>query len=409
MAARKSKIAEPVARSSKRDIIEALKADINKRYAGKGVMMRGDEYEAPFMVLRRPSGILELDLACGGGLPTGGVSEIIGPESSGKSSLLNLYFRRQQELQGEEAVLGIAMTEQPYDKGHAKFNCGVEIALHAKEVTVFERKNGSLSDEKRASLSRQIGYFEEFEAGTAEVLYEMILDALESGAFDIIGIDSWGALLTEYEDDNALTSGNKPGGSAGINARFATKIASMMTVPRDSRRNYTSIVGINQYRDNIGHSNAMASQMTNMKVSGGWALRHLKLLSIYLEGGALWDKVDGKNVKLGRKVKWTIMKGKAGCSDGATGEFNILYGKGIDILSANLMTAVRQGVAVQKGAWIQLVDSDGKEILKANGRDRLIEELEKDPEVAKVMEEEVLKAAARDSDSLVLNYRPLPD
>ncbi|MDP6495993.1 MAG: hypothetical protein QGI09_11410, partial [Dehalococcoidia bacterium] len=56
---------------SRRDLAAQLKADINKRHKGRGIMMSGDEYEAPFMVVRRPSGIIDLDIACGGGLPPG--------------------------------------------------------------------------------------------------------------------------------------------------------------------------------------------------------------------------------------------------------------------------------------------------------------------------------------------------
>jgi len=411
MAKRKTAARKEGPKLSRRDRIQELKARINKNYGGKGVMMSGDEYEAPFLVLRRPSGIVELDIACGGGLPAGGLSELIGKTSSGKTTLMNQYFRRQQQLRGDDATLAIAMTEHKFDKGHAKFNCGVVLPIHKREIAAFEKTHRRiLDDAERLKMSETLGVFEEIGSDIVDTLYEIILDCVEDKTFDIIGIDSWGAVLTKVAQEAEMDA-RIPGGAALINTMFVNKIAGLFAVPRGGEMNYTSVLGVNQYREKIGGKNMRAGDMTNMSVQGGNALKHLKLLSIYLDSSAYWKEVQGKNKRIGKKVKWTIYKGKAGCHDGASGEFNLIYGKGLDIAGANMMSALKRGIIRQRGAWLTIVDSsDETEILKANGKVKMTEALENDPEVHEWLVDEVVRYAIKEEGAIVnTNYLPPED
>jgi len=360
--------------------LDAFEKHVAKEYKGKGLLMNGDEYEAPFMVRRIPTGILELDLALNGGFPCGGVSEIIGAESSGKTTLLNQVFRYQQQIQGKEACLGIAMTEQPFDKGHAKFNCGVDIAIHAKEIEAIEATlKRKLSKEEKAAMGNQTGVFKELAAGTVEALYDMLLDAVGSKAFHVIGLDSWGSILTESESDSTMQDKMYAGGGgASVNASWARRLSPEFVVPREGERNYTALIGINQYRIKM-NANPKAGPMKQMSVQGGHALKHIKLVSVFLESFDLVEEVGGRRKQIGKRVKWTVMKGKAGCHDGGKGEYQIRYGVGIDILREHLMAATLRGVVVNKGAWYYLMDSsDDTVVLKACGKDAFLELLKKE-------------------------------
>lgn len=411
MAKRKTAARKEEAKTSRKDRIRDLKAQINKNYNGKGVMMSGDEYEAPFLVLRRPSGIVELDIACGGGLPAGGLSELIGKTSSGKTTLMNQYFRMQQLLRGEDATLAIAMTEHKFDKGHAKFNCGVTLPLNRHEIVAYEKTyRRVLTDVEKLRMAEEIGVFEEIGAGIVDTLYEIILDCVAGSDFDIIGIDSWGAVLTKVAQEADMDA-RIPGGAALINTMFVNKIAGLFAVPQGGKMNYTSVLGVNQYREKIGNKNMRAGDMTNMSVQGGNALKHLKLLSIYLDSAALWKEIKGKNKRIGKKVKWTIFKGKAGCHDGAAGEFNLIYGKGLDIVGANVMSAFTRGLIHQSGSWLTIIDpSDGTEMLKAQGKEKLSAALEQDPEMHEWLVDEVIKYAIEEEGAIVnTNYLPPDD
>ena len=412
MAKRKTAARKKVEGPSRREVITDLKATINKRYKGRGVMMSGDEYEAPFLVLRRPSGLIELDIACGGGLPAGGLSELIGKTASGKTTLMNQYFRMQQQLQGEETMLAIGMTEHKFDKGHAKFNCGVALPMNRREITAYEKTyRRVLTEVERLKMVEEIGIFEEIGADIVDTLYEIILDCVESGKLDIIGIDSWGAVLTKVAQEAEMDA-RIPGGAALINTMFVNKISGLFAVPQDGQMNYTTVLGINQYREKIGGKrNMRAGDMTNMSVQGGNALKHLKLLSIYLDSAALWKEVKGKNVRVGKKIKWTIYKGKAGCHDGAAGEFNLIYGKGLDIEGANMMAAMQRGIIVASGSWLSLVDSsDGTVILKSQGKARMAADLAADPDIHEWMRDEVFRYAIEEEGAIVnTNYLPPVD
>src|SRR5687767_369899 len=65
-----------------------LSQSINKQYNGKAIVREGKEISNTF-ILRRPTGITSLDIALGGGFPAGGLSQVIGKDSSGKSYLVN--------------------------------------------------------------------------------------------------------------------------------------------------------------------------------------------------------------------------------------------------------------------------------------------------------------------------------
>jgi RecA/RadA recombinase len=398
MAAKKRKTASRGGGPSRQERRQAFQAHIKKEYKDTGLIMRGDEYEAPFMVRRIPTGILELDLALNGGFPCGGVSEIIGAESSGKTTLLNQVFSYQQQILGKEAMLGIAMTEQPFDKGHAKFNCGVNIAIHPKEIDAIEATlKRKLTKEERAIMGSQTGEFDEFAAGTVEALYDMLLDAVASRTYHVLGLDSWGSILTEAEEgSNMQDKMYAGGGGANVNASWARRLSPEFVVPKDGNRNYTALIGINQYRMKM-NANPKAGAMKQMSVQGGYALKHIKLVSIFLESFDLWEETSGKRKRIGKKIKWTVMKGKAGCHDGGTGEYEIRYGIGIDILREHLMAGLLRGLIVSKGSWYYLIDpSDDSEIFKAQGKDAFLDLLKNEDGALEWLRDSVIDYEVRE-------------
>ena len=404
----KKQAVEKTAALSRREKLMALKEQINKDFKGKGVMMAGDEYEAPFMVMRRPSGLIELDIATGGGLPAGGVTEIIGSTSAGKTTLMNQYFKMQQDLRGNDAALAVAMTEGKFDKGHAKFNCGVRLPLAKAECAAFEKTWGRpLTEEEKAKMREEVGFFEELAAGTVETLYEMILDVVQDGLYDVVGIDSWGSFLTQAMADGSMGDRHYAG-AAGPNTLFANKINPLFALPVEGEMNYTTLIGINQYREKM-NANAMAGEMGRMNVQGGNALKHLKLVSIFLSGKGKWEEVKGRKRLVGKTITWQIYKGKAGCHDGPKGEFDIIHGLGIDTASANLLAAARRGIVEKKGSWLTLRDpKTGDEWAKTQGTSKMADLLRQDPDMEAAMNEATLRFAVEEEGAqLVTNYLPL--
>jgi recombination protein RecA len=340
--------------------IDALKASINKQFNGKAVLRQGEEITNVFM-LRRPTGVTSLDLAIGGGLPAGGLTQIIGKYSSGKSYLCNKIMATAQETYGEDFAGAACMTEQRYDKYFAKKHCGLRVACSDEEIAVHQhgalRVGGEMFTEDNIKWFKdQVGYFTEAVGSTAEELLEIACQQVESNLFQVLLIDSFGALLTkaEAEAEDGLEQKHY-GGAANVITAFMHRLHAALNLPdKYGRPNMTTVIGINQYRDNVGRD----AQYRPMKVAGGNALAHGKLLDIHIEQGSkIWHQLSGNDkVQVGKEINWEIMKGKAGCHDGGRGTYKFFlgehgYGFGVDIYSDLLVAGLETEVIEQSGAW----------------------------------------------------------
>src|SRR3954468_18617480 len=116
--------------------LAALTAGISKQYSGRAVLMQGKDISNTFM-LRRPTGIIGLDLRLGGGFPAGGLSQVIGKESSGKSFVVNKTIANCQSIYGKDTAISICMTEMPWDKSFAKWWCDVRVAFSEQEIATL--------------------------------------------------------------------------------------------------------------------------------------------------------------------------------------------------------------------------------------------------------------------------------
>lgn len=345
----------------RKSAINAMMATVNKQFKGGAVIRQGSDIMNVFM-LRRPTGVMSLDLKIGGGIPAGGMTQIIGQFSSGKSYLTNLIMAEAQRNYGEEFAGAACMTEQRYDKHFAKWRCGLRVALSNEEIAVLRqgyRQNGypdfEFTPEMMVWLKEQVGTFTETLGSTAEQILEVAVQQVESNLFQVVLIDSFGALLTkaEAEAEEGLEQKHR-GGAAMVVTQFMHRLHAALNLPdRFGRPNTTSVIGINQYRDNVGKD----AQWKPMKVAGGHALAHGKLLDIHVEQGARIKHIDNREVTIiGKEVNWEILKGKAGCHDGPKGTYKFYFGEhgqgfGIDIYSDLIVAGLETNVLRQAGAF----------------------------------------------------------
>lgn len=341
--------------------IDLLQQQINTQFKGGVVLRQGSQITNVFM-LRRPTGITSLDIAIGGGVPAGGLTQIIGKFSSGKTYLVNRILSEVQRIYGEEFAASANMTEQRYDKNFAKWLCGLRLALSDGEIAVLRqgyRENGTpdfeFTDEQVTWLKDKVGYFIEGVGATAEQLLEVAVQQIESNLFQVVLIDSFGALLTkaEAEAEEGLEQKHR-GGAAMVITQFMHRLHAALNMPdKYGRPNTTSVIGINQYRDNVN-----AGLYGNpMKQAGGNALAHGQLLNIHIEQGARIRHVVGKEQKIiGKEINWEILKAKAGAHDGPKGTYKLYTGElgipfGVDIYSDLISAGLQVGVIEAKGSW----------------------------------------------------------
>lgn len=344
---------------SRNDRIELVKARINKAYAGKGAILSGDEFSNIFM-LRRPTGIANLDLALGGGWPAGGLSQIIGEDNAGKTYLADRTMVESQRIYGEESAISACMTESKFDKKFAKEKVGLHISFSPLEIEMIEQSRAKdglppLTDVNKAWYRYKVGHFQECIFQTAEQVLEAAVQQVEENVFQIVLIDSFGALLSaaEAESKEGL-EGRHYGGASGVITQFMHRLHAALNLPdRFGRPNTTTVLGINQYRENL---KATGKYDDPLQIAGGRALKHGKLVDVMLRKGPKIRVGPNKELLVGREVNWKILKGKAGCHDGPSGDYNFYYGEygygfGADVYNNLLLAGVQNGAIDQSGAW----------------------------------------------------------
>ena len=381
------------------EIMQHVQA-INAQFRGKAVLREGSDIVNVF-VLRRPTGIVNLDLKIGGGLPAGGLTQIIGRYSAGKSYLANRVMAVAQETYGHDFAAAVNMTEQRYDKSFAKGKCGLRVAYSEDEIEVFARINREygkpdFTPEYLAWLRDGVGTFVEGVAGTAEEILEVACQQIEQNLYHVILIDSFGALLTaaEAEHEEGL-AGKHRGGAAMVVTQFMHRLHAALNLPdKYGRPNTTTVIGINQYRDNVN-----AGQYGNpMKVAGGNSLAHGKLLDIHVEQGAKIRAKVGSvdNVIIGKEINWEILKQKAGGHDGHKGSYSFYFGEhghgfGIDTYTDLLVAGLQMSVIDQAGAWFSY---QGERL--GQGKDNVAITLYQNPDLLQRIRKDIFKTAGLD-------------
>jgi RecA/RadA recombinase len=352
--------------------------------------------------LRRPSGIMQLDLDTGGGLPAGGMSTLAGPDGTGKSELLYLYFVQNQRIYGEDSRIALAHTEGQFDFWRAK-RMGLQISI--PKMLIEERRSilasrglPDLTPDQVKYLQHGVGDFILIGGDNGEQILDNMLSAIASNAFSIVGVDSLQGLIPKANADKEMDEIEK-------RAAFATMITKFTThyVPLCSglvEPNYTTLIGISQIRANPDKgTNPYAPEFI---VQLAKALKHYHLIEVTLTTGQQIRKtVARQDTTIGKEMKWKITKGKAGAHDNVFGSTSFIYpeytshGQSIDTVSSAIVAGVRYGVIHETPSAVYIVRG-GKH---AEGFDpvqnlAMMETMMRlDPEYENAIRQEILLAA----------------
>ena len=356
--------------------------------------------------LRRPTGKLALDIALGGGYHAGGVIEIQGAQSVGKTREYWETIGELQEIYGAEMNVLIAATELRPDKDQARLS-GCCIAYSEQEIVALEmarvmRGLPRFTEEELADLRLQVGEIEVAMAPTAEKLFDILLDAIEENIFQLVVIDSLGALLPKAKDDTDTLSEKTYGGASVPVTDFMNKLYPILNMDRaDGEMQKTTILAINQARARIGGSKW---ERPTKEAMGAYAWKHGQLVSVLLTRGAkVRESRDGP--VCGFTVNWEIIKGKAGTHDGKKGSYDFHYYTklspvfwsdvrenwhgGVPRYNEHAETAKSLGV-IEGTTWLSYERVNG-EIVKAQGMDNFAQLLAEDSELCEEIKNECLK------------------
>lgn len=364
--------------------IEYVMSTVNSQFGGE-VIRRANEANTSY-TLRRPTGICGLDIGIGGGYPAGALSLLTGPDGAGKDYIMNCAIREVQKNYGEESRIAILSTEFPYDKKFARDQAGVEVGMTGEEIDDLIRNRARagappLTDEEIAVYQNQIGEIVLIQGLLMDHALDVFLNLLDTGAFQLMMINSLGVMETVAKDDTeSLEEHAIQSSEAQLLSRFIPKMFMYQNRPmRGGGRNETTILAANQVRANRSMPRMkpgvpIPDYMKYQPGSGSRALAHGKAIDVMLHKGAdILDKTVEPHVAVGRTINWELVKGKLGTHDGIEGSYDYFFSEGVDLAMALLPQAVLYGVIEQSGAWYSF--DDGETSFNVQGAPKAAEKL----------------------------------
>ncbi len=324
--------------SEQNEKLKALQLTIDKleKTYGKGAVMKLSD-EKVVDVPAISTGSLGLDIALGiGGIPRGRVTEIYGPESSGKTTLSMHCIAEAQKAGGLAAFID---AEHAFDKGYAE-----KLGIQTENLLISQPDSG-------------------------EQALEIAEHLIRSGAIDIIVIDSVAALVPKAE-----LEGEMGDSKMGLQARLMSQALRKLT--GTINKTGCACIFINQLREKIGVMFGNPETTT-----GGNALKFYS--SVRLDIRRIGQIKENAADVTGNRTRVKVVKNKVAPPFKVV-EFDIMYGQGISKSGEILDIGVELDIIKKSGSWFSY---DGNKL--GQGRDAVKALIEDNPELMDELEAKI--------------------
>lgn len=319
---------------AKKKALEMAMQHLEKDFGSGTVMRLGDDAVQDVETIS--TGSIGLDFALGvGGLPRGRITEIYGPESSGKTTLATHVIA---EAQKQGGICAIVDAEHAFDRFYAE-----KLGVDVNNLWIAQPDNG----EQALEIAEQL---------------------INSGAIDVLVIDSVAALTPKAEIEGEMGDKN-----VGLHARLMSQ--AMRKLTGSIARTRTCCIFINQIREKIGVMFGNPETTT-----GGNALKFYSSVRIDIRPSSF---IKDGDTTIGRLVKVKVVKNKV-APPFMKAEFELMFGEGISKAGEIIDLAVELGIVKKSGAWFSY---NGNKL--GQGRDAVKRVIKENQELADELEKKI--------------------
>lgn len=329
-----------MANKDKSSALKTAMSQLEKQFGSGTIMRLGDKPNINVEVIS--TGALSLDAALGiGGIPRGRITEVYGPEASGKTTIA-LHIVAEAQQQG--GVVAFIDAEHALDPVYAG-NIGV--------------------DTDNLLLSQPDG---------GEQALEIVETLVRSNAIDLIVVDSVAALVPKAEIE-----GNMGDSHVGLQARLMSQALRKLTGVINKTN--TSVIFINQTRMKIG----VPSYVNPETTTGGVALKFYASIRIEVRRTGSIKKIGAADEIVGNNVRIKIVKNKF-APPFKNIQMPIIFGEGISKIDIILAEAVKYNIVKKSGSWFSYGD-----IKLGQGSERVKDFFRENPEQYEIIESQIKK------------------
>lgn len=329
-----------------------------------------------------------------GGLPRGRIVEFAGEENGGKTTTALDIVANAQKLfprEWEDEINELSAISKPKKEQQARLDY---LKARGPKQVVYADCENTLDDDWARKLGVDTDEMITLkpQSQTAEQIFEMLLQTIETDEVGLVVVDSLGVMLSAQAYEKTMEE-KTYGGIAAALTLFSKKAELLC-----SKYNCT-LIGINQMRED------MNSQYGGMTTTGGKGWKHNCSVRLMFQKGPYIDE-RGNELRrsaespAGNQVLISIAKTKVCKPDRRSGFYTLKYNDGIDEVADAVEVALRFGLINQAGAWFTLVDTETGEvmedeegeIIKLQGKPNVIEYLKENVSIYEELYSKIMQS-----------------